>query len=103
MPAVIVGRWGKDLAIRVPAYVARASGLSNGEKVEVEMQDRDIVIHRRAAHARARDEAEEAAREIVEESRRYSLVIFRYASFWTRGGVDEHRSRCIHDDRLAIP
>jgi len=73
MPTVVVGRWGKNLAIRVPTEVARATGLNDGEEVEVEMQDRDIVIHRRAAHARARDEAEEAAREIAEESRRYSL------------------------------
>ncbi|HEX4079416.1 MAG TPA: AbrB/MazE/SpoVT family DNA-binding domain-containing protein [Rhizomicrobium sp.] len=73
MTAVIVGRWGKNLAIRVPTEVARATGLADGEEVEVEMQDRDIVIHRRAAHARARDDAEAAAGEITEESRRYSL------------------------------
>jgi antitoxin component of MazEF toxin-antitoxin module len=73
MPAVIVGRWDRNLAIRVPAEVARATGLSAGEQFEVKMQDRDIIVHRRAAQAGARNEAEEAAREIAEESRRYSL------------------------------
>ena len=73
MTAVIVGRWGKNLAIRVPTEVVRAIGLADGEEVEVEMLDRDIVIHRRAARTRARDMAEAAAREIAEESRCYSL------------------------------
>jgi antitoxin component of MazEF toxin-antitoxin module len=73
MPAVVVGRWGKNLAIRVPSEVARAAGLRDGEEVEVQVQDRDILIHRRAAHARARSEAAAAAKEIAEESRRYSL------------------------------
>jgi antitoxin MazE len=73
MPAVIVGRWGKNLAIRVPSEVARIAGLRDGEEVEVEIQDRDILIHRRAAHARARDEAEAAAGEITAESGYYSL------------------------------
>jgi antitoxin component of MazEF toxin-antitoxin module len=73
MPVVIVGRWGKNLAIRVPSEIARVAGLRDGEEVEVEIQDRDILIHRRAAHASARGEAEAAAREIAEESGRYSL------------------------------
>ena len=73
MPAVIVGKWGKNLAIRVPAKIARIAGLRDGEEVDVEIQDRDILIHRRAAHAHARGEAEAAAREIAEESGGYSL------------------------------
>lgn len=43
MTHVIVGKWGKNLAIRVPFDVARASGLSDGEEVEIETQDGDIV------------------------------------------------------------
>jgi antitoxin MazE len=73
MSHVIVGRWGKSLAVRVPTDVARASGLSDGEAVEVEVSDGDIVIRRRAMHARMRDAAAAAAEEIVAESRHHSL------------------------------
>jgi antitoxin component of MazEF toxin-antitoxin module len=69
----IVGKWGKNLAVRVPMDVARAIGLADGETVEVEAQDGDLVIRRRAAHVRARRDAEEAAAEIVADSRRHSL------------------------------
>jgi antitoxin MazE len=73
MPHSVVGRWGKNLAIRVPADVARTIGLSDGEAVEVETQDGDLVIRRHAAHARARRGAEEAAAEIIADSRNHSL------------------------------
>ena len=73
MSQVIVGKWGKNLAIRVPFEVARESGLSDGEQVEIEAQDGDIVIRRSAARARARGDAEAAAEEIIAESKRHSL------------------------------
>ncbi|BBK39325.1 hypothetical protein STAQ_44030 [Allostella sp. ATCC 35155] len=69
----IVGKWGKNLAIRVPMDVARASGLADGETVEVELQDGDLVVRRRAAHIRARQDAAAAAAEIVADSSRHSL------------------------------
>jgi len=69
----VVGKWGKNLAIRVPMEVARAAGLTDGEKVEVETQDGDIVVRRREARVRARQDAEAAAEEIIKESRRHSL------------------------------
>lgn len=69
----VVGKWGKNLAIRVPMEVARASGLADGETVEIEMQDGDLVIRRQAAHARARQDAEAAAAEIVGDSRLHPL------------------------------
>ena len=69
----VVGKWGKNLAIRVPMEVARAAGLTDGEKVEVETQDGDIVVRRREARVRARQDAEAAADEIIAESRRHSL------------------------------
>jgi antitoxin component of MazEF toxin-antitoxin module len=69
----IVGKWGKNLAIRVPMDVARAAGLVDGEKVEIETQDGDILVRRRAAHAQARLDAEAAAEEIIVESRGHSL------------------------------
>ncbi len=53
--------------------VARAAGLMDGEKVEIETQDSDIVMRRRSAHAQARQDAAEAAEEIVAESHAQSL------------------------------
>ena len=69
----VIGRWGKNLAVRVPADIARTIGLVEGETVEVEAQDGDLVIRRRAAHARARQDAEAAAAEIIADSRHHSL------------------------------
>lgn len=71
MSQVTVGKWGKNLAIRVPVEVATAAGLSEGEKVEIEAQQGDIVIRRPAARERA--DALNAAEEIIKESRRYTL------------------------------
>jgi antitoxin component of MazEF toxin-antitoxin module len=69
----VVGKWGKNLAIRVPMEVARAAGLTDGEKVEVETQDGDIVVRRPEARIRSRQDAEAAAKEIIAQSRRHSL------------------------------
>jgi antitoxin component of MazEF toxin-antitoxin module len=69
----VIGKWGKNLAIRVPMEVARAAGLTEGEKVEVETQDGDIVVRRHAARVRARQDAEAAAEQIIAESRRHAL------------------------------
>jgi antitoxin MazE len=69
----VVGKWGKNLAIRVPVAIARRIGLSDGETVEVNVQDGDLVVRRRAIDGRRRQEAEAAAAEIVADSRRYSL------------------------------
>ena len=71
MSEVTVGRWGKNLAVRVPMEVAKASGLREGERVQLEAGDGDIVIKRPAARTRAAAEA--AAEEIVRESQSYSL------------------------------
>ena len=73
MPHSVVGKWGKNLAIRVPMEVARVAGLTDGEKVEVETQDGDIVVRRREARVRAGQDAEAAADEIIAESRCHSL------------------------------
>jgi antitoxin component of MazEF toxin-antitoxin module len=69
----VIGKWGKNLAIRVPMEIARAAGLTDGEKVEVETQDGDIVVRRPEARARVREDAQAAAEEIIAESRRHSL------------------------------
>ena len=67
------GKMGNNLAIRVPLEIARASGVSDGERVEIETLDGDILIRRTAARARKRSKAAAAAREIIGESKRYSL------------------------------
>ena len=51
MSEVTVGRWGKNLAIRVPMEIAKVSGLSEGERVQLEARDGDIVISRPAARS----------------------------------------------------
>lgn len=71
MSEVTVGKWGKNLAIRVPIEIAKATALREGELVEISTQDGDIVIRRPAEHARA--DAEAAAEEIIAESANYSL------------------------------
>jgi len=69
----VVRKWGKNLAIRVPGEVARAAGLTDGENVDVETQDGDIVVRRRQTRIRSRQDAEAAVKEIIAESRRHSL------------------------------
>lgn len=73
MPRAIVGKWGNNLAIRVPLEIARTTGLADGEQVEIEVQDGNLMIRRPEAHARARADAAASATEIVAESDRYTL------------------------------
>jgi antitoxin MazE len=73
MSQAVVGRWGRNLAVRVPGDVVRASGLLDGELVQVEAQDGDILIRRPHAQARRRSDAETAAAEIVADSKRRPL------------------------------
>jgi antitoxin component of MazEF toxin-antitoxin module len=101
---VVVEKWGRDLAIHVPLQVARAVGLSDGERVEIEAQDGDVVVRRSAA--RARMDAEAAAAEIVAESRQHplgnvSLRALLEKGGLRRGGADEHRAQCVDDDCVA--
>ena len=71
MSRVTVGKWGKNLAVRVPFEVAKASGLKSGERVEIETRDGDIVIRRGAV--RALRDAQAAAEEILAERRMHVL------------------------------
>jgi antitoxin MazE len=71
MAKALVGKWGKNLAIRVPADVAKATGLKIGDEVEIETQDDAIVLRRPDAHARAKAEA--AAKRIIARRRGHSL------------------------------
>ena len=83
---VTVGKWGKSLAIRLPGEIVKAAGLSNGERLDIETHDGEIVIRRavphftleelfrgkspeewRADYAGAFDWGPDVGREIVEE------------------------------------
>ena len=46
MPEVIVGKWGKNLAIRLPGEVAKTAGIRLGERIELESDGTDIVLRR---------------------------------------------------------
>ena len=48
MSEVIVGKWGNSLAVRLPGEIVKAARLSDGERVEIETEDGDIVIRRAA-------------------------------------------------------
>ena len=88
MTKATIGTWGKSLAVRVPADVARLAGISDGEAVEVEAVQWDIVIRRNDAKEERRRKAERAAaairaarkgrtlgdisiRELIDEGRKY--------------------------------
>ena len=73
MSQATVGRWGKNLAVRIPLSVAKAAGLRDGERVEIDVRDGDLIIRRPEARARARSDAEAAAAEIISERKRYTL------------------------------
>jgi len=68
---VSVGRWGRNLAIRLPREIVRAAGIEDGERVEIEARGGNIVIRRAAAEALA--EAQKAADEIIAEGVEHSL------------------------------
>ena len=50
MSRVTVGKWGKSLAIRLPGEIVKAAGLSNGERLDIETDDGEIVIRRAVPH-----------------------------------------------------
>jgi len=39
-------KWGKNLAIRFPSEVVKAAGLCDGDRVDVETHDGNILIRR---------------------------------------------------------
>ena len=47
---VTVGRWGKNLSVRVPQDIASLAGLREGERVEIEALEDSIVIRRAQPH-----------------------------------------------------
>lgn len=86
MTYVIVGRWGKNLALRFPNEIASEFQLHEGDRVEIETSPEEIVIRRakprytvdelfagkspeewRALYANAYDRGRDVGQEIVEE------------------------------------
>ena len=47
---VTIGKWGNNLAIRFPSEIVKAAGLADGERVELEAHDGNIVIRRAVPH-----------------------------------------------------
>jgi len=83
---VTVGKWGRNLAIRLPGEIVKAAGLRNGERLDIETRDGEIIIRRavphftleelfrgkrpeewRSAYADAFDWGPDVGREVVEE------------------------------------
>ena len=46
MSWAVIGRWGKNLAVRFPADIARSAGLGDGERVEIMASGDEIVIRK---------------------------------------------------------
>lgn len=46
MLQVTIGKWGRNLAVRFPGEIVKAAGINDGERVEIETRDGDIVIRR---------------------------------------------------------
>ena len=86
MAQVTVGRWGNNLAVRLPGEIVDAIKLRDGERVEIDAQDGEVAIRRarprivledlfrgrspdewRADYARAYDWGPDVGREIVPE------------------------------------
>jgi antitoxin MazE len=67
----VIGKWGKNLALRLPAEIVKATGLHTGEQVDIEMRGGEIIIRRCDAAAIAA--AQIAAEEIIAESELHPL------------------------------
>jgi antitoxin MazE len=50
MSHATVGKWGKNLAVRLPGEVVRSAGLKGGERVLIESRNGEIVIRRALPH-----------------------------------------------------
>jgi antitoxin MazE len=71
LATAILGKWGKNIAVRLPGEVVKAAGLRSGERVDVEARGGDIII--RKAYADTIADARAAAEEIIAESENYTL------------------------------
>ncbi len=46
MAEAVIGRWGRNLAIRLPAHVAKKAGLGDGERVEIISTDKEVIVRK---------------------------------------------------------
>src|ERR1700684_3532083 len=46
MAEAVIGRWGKNLAIRLPAHVAKKAGVGEGERVEIVSSGKEVIIRK---------------------------------------------------------
>ena len=46
MAEAVIGRWGNNLAIRLPAHVAKKAGLGDGERVEIISTDKEVIVRK---------------------------------------------------------
>jgi antitoxin MazE len=53
MVQAVIGRWGKNLAIRLPAEVAKSAGLGEGERVEIVSSGKDVIVRKLPAELTA--------------------------------------------------
>ncbi len=68
MSEAVIGRWGKNLAVRFPADIPKAAGLDDGQRVEIVSHENEVVIRRLAPQITVEDmfrgKSPEAWREI---------------------------------------
>jgi antitoxin component of MazEF toxin-antitoxin module len=74
MNQITVGTWGEAMASGVLQDAGRAAGLVDGERVEIEAKDGDIVIRRaRKTPVKGSPEALAAVERLIENSRGVTL------------------------------
>src|SRR5262249_5785879 len=87
---VIVGKWGKNLAVRLPSEIVRAVGVNSGERLDIEAHNGEIIIRR----AIPRFTLEELFRgKTPEEWRAAYTDAFDWGPDVGRGGVEGRRRR----------
>jgi len=53
MAQAVIGRWGKSLAIRIPAEAARTAGLGEGARVEIVSSGGEVIVRKLPAELAA--------------------------------------------------
>ena len=53
MAQAVIGRWGRNLAIRLPAEVVKAASLGEGERVEIVSSGDEVVVRKLPAELTA--------------------------------------------------
>lgn len=73
MNKVTGGVWGESMALGVLQDAGRAAGLIDGERVEIEAKDGDILIRRVRIPLKGSPEALAAAERLIKNSRGVTL------------------------------